>query len=122
MQSAHDQKAVTTIALESNVLAPEEPKYPDGPPTGPHHTIKGVVRGVKCSYPTVLTLNLDQAGKPVMLYSNDYFKVPFSTSGYIATGDIDPCKSIEGMNARIQYGDVSDKIVAGQIISIELSK
>jgi tetratricopeptide (TPR) repeat protein len=118
----------STVSVEtqtydsSNASNGADAHYPDAPPTGPHHTVKGILRSVHCSYPTVLALEVDHAGKLLSLFSNNYFKVPFSTVGYVSTGDIDPCKAIEGMKASVEYIDVTDKRVAGQIVSIELSK
>ena len=58
----------------------------------------------------------------VSLYSNNYYKVVFTTANYEPTGDIKPCSEIDGMKAAIEYSEVTDKVVAGQILSIELSK
>lgn len=33
---------------------------------------------------------------------------------------MNPCAMIEGMKARVEYAEVSDKSIAGQILSIEL--
>ena len=106
---------------EGAVTGPEV-HYPDAPPTGPHHTVRGVLRAVRCSYPTVLTLTVDHAGKLTSLYSNNYYKIPFSTLNYAPTGDLDPCTGIESMKASVEYIDVTGQPVAGQIVSIELSK
>ena len=126
-----DGKEMQTIALGK--LQAEEAKYPAGAP-GANHTASGVIHSVKCSYPSVLTLTLDvtakaavrgkpaEPGKPLGLYSNNYFNIPFSTLGYLAKGDLSPCSQIEGMKANILYGDVTDARVAGQIVSIELVK
>ena len=81
-----------------------------------------MLRGIKCSYPAVLTLTLDRPGQPVSLYTNDYFKVPFTTANFTPDKDIMPCTGIEGMKAKVEYGEVKDARVAGQILSIELSR
>lgn len=111
-----DHEAITMPA------APEQAPYPDQPAKTPHHTLAGVIHNVKCTYPTVLTLTLDRPGKPVALYTNNYFKVPFTTLNFQPTDALTPCKDIEGMKARIEFGDVTDPRVAGQIVSIQLSK
>ncbi|HEX4022799.1 MAG TPA: hypothetical protein VHX63_16760 [Acidobacteriaceae bacterium] len=98
------------------------PKYPTEAPTGLHHTVRGILRSVQCFYPSVLTLSVEQAGKTVALYSNDYFHIDFSTVSTTPSGDIHPCSGIEGRQARVVYAEVSDKTIAGQILSIELSK
>ena len=97
------------------------PPLPLGAPTGPHHTASGVLRGIACTYPTLLTLTLDKPGKPLALYSNNYFKIAFTTT-YDTSADILPCTGIEDMKAKVEYGEVNDPRVAGQILSIELSK
>lgn len=110
-----------------NTPGPAAPAFPIGAPTGPHHTASGTLRDITCTYPTLLTLTLetpdkpDTHGKPIQLYSNNYFKITFTTT-YDTTRDILPCTEIEGLKARIDYGEVNDPRVAGQIVSIELSK
>jgi len=103
-------------------MAADAPNYPTGDSKGPQHTIKGVLRDIRCSAPNVLALSVDQAGKTTTLYTNDYFKVVFTTANYEPDGDIKPCTSIEDMKATVKYAEVTDKNVAGQILSIELSK
>jgi hypothetical protein len=100
----------------------DTPVYPAGVSKGPQHTIKGVIRSVACSYPTALALTLEQQGKKTVLYTNDYYKVVFTTANYEPEGDIKPCTGIEDMKASVRYAEVSDKNVAGQILAIELSK
>jgi tetratricopeptide (TPR) repeat protein len=95
---------------------------PTEAPTGPHHTARGILRSVHCSYPTILTLSVDQAGKAVSLYRNDFKQIEFSATNFTPKGDLNPCTDIEGMKAKVGYTEVSDKSVAGQILSIELSK
>ncbi len=102
--------------------AEETPNYPAGDSTGPQHTAKGILRNVRCSYPNVIALTVDQPGKPITLYSNNYFKVVFTTANYEPDGEIKPCTGIEDMKASVKYAEVSDSNVAGQILAIELSK
>jgi len=103
-------------------ITEDTPNYPTGDSKGPQHTIKGTLRNIRCSYPTVLALSMDQAGKTITLYTNNYYKVVFTTANYEPDGDIKPCTGIEDMKATVKYAEVSDKNVAGQILAIELSK
>ena len=99
------------------------PKYPTEAPTGLRHTARGILRNVHCGYPTVLTLSVEQSGRPaIALYRNDFHIIEFSATNFTPKGDLDPCAEIEGMKARVSYAEVSDKSIAGQIISVELSK
>ena len=100
----------------------QTPTYPAGDSKGPQHTINGILRDIRCSYPSVLALTVDQSGKKTALYSNNFYKVVFTTANYEPHGDIRPCDGIEDMKATVKYAEVTDKNVAGQILSIELSK
>lgn len=121
----HEPNGVRTVSAEAPTS--DVPGYPAGAP-GAKHKVSGVIHAVKCSYPSVMTLTLDVPGKasapgrPLSLYSNNYFKIPFSTLGYVAESDLSPCTQIEGMKANIVYGEVTDARVAGQIVSVELVK
>jgi hypothetical protein len=53
---------------------------------------------------------------------NDFYQVEFTVTNLTPKSDINPCTDIEGLKAKVEYVEVSDKSVAGQIISIELSK
>jgi tetratricopeptide (TPR) repeat protein len=100
----------------------DKPNYPTEDSRGAQHTINGVLRDIRCSYPTILSLAIDQAGKSITLYTNNYYKVVFTTANYEPEGDIKPCTGIEDMKATVKYAEVSNKNAAGQILSIELSK
>ena len=100
----------------------EVPNYPAGDSKGKRHTVEGVLRGVQCSYPSVLTLNVEQTGSPVKLYNNDFYKINFTVSSPEIDNDIKPCTSIEGAKARVVYAEVSHDKVTGQIVAIELTK
>jgi tetratricopeptide (TPR) repeat protein len=98
------------------------PEHPKESPDGPKHQALGVIRGVKCSYPAVIDFHLETAKKPLSLYANNYFKIEFTALGFAPKSDMSPCKDIEGMKARVQYAESSDKSVDGQVISVELRK
>jgi tetratricopeptide (TPR) repeat protein len=102
----------------------DAPKYPTEAPTGPRHTLRGTLRRVHCGYPSVLTLTVEPSGngQAVPLYRNDFRQIDFTAANFTPKGDLNPCTDIEGLKASVQYAEVSDKSIAGQIISVELSK
>ena len=99
-----------------------EPKHPTELPDGPKHTIDGVIRGVQCSYPAEIEFQIDTGKKPVSLYSNNFLKIDLTVLNFTPSGDMNPCKGFEGMKARVQYAESSDKTVDGQVIAVELRK
>jgi len=99
-----------------------EPKHPTAPANGPKHTIIGVIHGVQCSYPAEVEFQIDGGKKPVLVYSNNYMKIDLTVVGFTPKGDMNPCKDFEGMKARVQYAESSDKTVDGQVVAVELRK
>jgi Tfp pilus assembly protein PilF len=98
------------------------PKYPREDAKGPHHTVSGVIQRVECSYPNVLAFSLEQPGKTIRLYNNNFYKIAFTVGNYTQTADIQPCTTIEGMKAKVIYAESTDKTAAGQVLAIELNK
>ncbi len=98
------------------------PKHPTETPLGPKQTVQGVIKAVQCTDPSEIELKVDEGGKAVSLYSNNYYDIPFRATNYTPEGEIHPCTDLEGMKASIQYAVTSDKTVDGQILSIELTR
>jgi hypothetical protein len=70
-------------------------------------------------------MKLERPGKDdaLTLYRNDMQQIAFTAANYTPpAGDLNPCHDIEGMQAKVVYAEVSDKSVAGQILSVELRK
>ncbi len=136
-------EAATEIAAEAKVPQPSGPaavrdgsgrilhpvtledsdhKYPEGPATGPKHTATGTLHNVGCFYPKGLTLKVEAPGRPVSLYSNDMYAISYTAGNFTPTKDLNPCQDFNGLKAKVTYAEVKDATVAGQILSMELSK
>ncbi|MGB6686434.1 MAG: tetratricopeptide repeat protein [Terracidiphilus sp.] len=122
MSASSSVQAGTVPGTTIMVATETGPKHPIEPADGPKHEALGVIRGVKCSYPSVIEFRVEGAGKAVSLYNNNYFKMEFTASGFTPEGTMHPCDDLEDMKARVQYAESSDKTVDGQAISIELRK
>lgn len=101
--------------------APDHP-FPEGSANGPRHTVKGVLHSVNCFYPKGLSLSVDGNAKSVSLFSNDMYGIQFTASNFTPRKELNPCQEFEGSKASVIYAEVQDASVAGQIVSIELSK
>jgi Flp pilus assembly protein TadD len=106
----------------ADVAAFSPPKHPTETPHGPRQVAKGVIQGVQCGDPSSLELKVEEGGKSVSLFSNNYYQIPFSAANFTPEGDIHPCTDLAGAKASIQYFATADKTVDGQILSIMLSK
>jgi len=89
---------------------------------GPRHTVRGTLRNVQCSYPASITLKVESGSNRLGLRAGNYYKVAYSASNFKPSGDLNPCKDLEGMTAKVEYFEGSGEGKDGQIISIELSK
>jgi len=114
------QVDIETAEKVVDVVPP--PKHPTEPADGPKHMAVGLISKVQCSYPAELEFQIETAKKPVTVYSNNYLKIDLTVSGFTPKGDMNPCKDFEGMKARVQYAESSDKTVDGQVIAVELRK
>jgi hypothetical protein len=74
------------------------------------------------SPPANMELKKEGDGKTLSLHSGNYFKIQFTAINYIPVGELHPCADLEGMKARVEFFEGSDKSAEGQILSIELSK
>jgi Tfp pilus assembly protein PilF len=124
--AATNTQTITVVNGKVSTGNDTEPKHPTEPPTGPKHAMEGVIQNVRCSYPAVLDFELQSTGKAVAktvtVYSNDYFKIPFTATGFVQHGDLHPCTDLAGKKARVQYAESSDKTVDGQVIAVDLRK
>jgi hypothetical protein len=110
------------VQTASLVVTASRLKHPTEPPNGPQHKATGILRSVQCEYPSELEFQVNTGGKPVSVYSNDYFKIDLTAVGFTTADSLNPCKDFEGMKARVQYAESSDKSIDGQVIAVELRK
>jgi tetratricopeptide (TPR) repeat protein len=120
--AANVGEEVSAQATESSGVVDVVPSHPTEPPDGPKHEIVGVIRGVQCSYPALIDFRVEGAKKIILVYSNNYYKLDISALGFTPEGDLNPCIGLEGMKARVQYAESSDKTVDGQVVAVELRK
>ncbi|MGC2297614.1 MAG: tetratricopeptide repeat protein [Acidobacteriaceae bacterium] len=98
------------------------PKHPTETPHGQMHVVRGVIRGVTCSYPSVIQLRVENPTKKLSLYNNNYYKVDYSAANFTPKGDVHPCEDLEGTQAEVEYFVTADKTVDGQIVGIMMIK
>ena len=117
-QQQAEAAAPQTIQVTETADTPRHPAEANGP----KHTFVGVMHGVACSYPTVIEFRVDGPKSTVHLYSNNFSKIDLTASGFTPRDTMYPCNDFEGMSAKVQYAETTDKTVDGQVIAIELRK
>lgn len=96
-------------------------RYPDQA-NGPKHTFIGIMRDVSCSYPSILQLRVEGARSTIKVYNNNFSKIDLTVIGFTPKGSINPCTDFNGVKARVQYAETTDKSIGGQVFAIELRK
>jgi tetratricopeptide (TPR) repeat protein len=95
--------------------------HPSASPDAPKRDVRGVIHAVRCGTPAVLELEVqDNAGKMLALYSNNYFKITYSSMNDAPQGEMHPCTDLEGKQALVSYAATDDKTAAGEIVSVAL--
>jgi hypothetical protein len=116
--------AATTFAqqatTDADVTAPSTQAKHPAKANGPHHAAYGTIRGVSCSYPSVIEFRLVGPTRPVKVYNNNFAGIDVRVIGFSPDGPLNPCKDFEGMKADIQYAESTDKTVSGQVFLVEL--
>lgn len=100
---------------EADFVAPK----PEQPLTGPHRTIIGLVKHVRCSSVAALDFDLEASGRTIPLHASNYYKIPFTALNYTPAGELHPCTALEGMHAKVEYVESS---ATNGVVSVELRK
>jgi tetratricopeptide (TPR) repeat protein len=113
--------------MDSNVVSTvvdivPESKHPTEAPNGPKHWADGVISHVQCGYPAEIEFQIEGAKKTVSVYSNNYSKLDITAMNFTPTGALHLCDELQGMKARVEYAESTDKTVDGQVVAIQLRK
>ncbi|HWT65535.1 MAG TPA: tetratricopeptide repeat protein [Terracidiphilus sp.] len=121
--SAHDDSQPQSDQPQV-LTADAKPRHPASPPTGPRHTVEGVMDKAECTYPAVLDLEvMPKASSAVLhLYAGDFTKIQLTSDSAQTAEALNPCADFNGRAARIVYAESADKSADGQLVSIELRR
>src|ERR1700739_204396 len=120
-QQADQQTQSATKQIAQVVAIDSTPNHPSEA-NGPKHSFIGIMREVTCSYPTIIEFRIEDAKSSVNLYSNNFSKIDLTVVGFTPKGSMNPCTDFNGLKARVQYAETTDKSVDGQVFAIELRK
>ncbi len=81
----------------------------------------GQVRTVTCKG-RAMDMTFDDSYEILRLHSDNYFKVDFSAINFTPSGTMNPCKTAQGMYARVYYYRLKGHPKEGELISVELRK
>jgi hypothetical protein len=116
------QAAASAQTVESEPQSVPEDTNSVDEKRGPRRAARGMLKNVRCPQGAVIQLNLESMGKQVSLRARNYYKIEFSVLGFTPSAELNPCKDLEGMKAKVEFFEAADKSSEGQIISIELNK
>jgi len=102
------------------VLRPKPPERPQLLPVS--RVAEGTINGITCSGGDTLAVTFSSSAGEMQLYSDSYFKIPYSAANYTPEGTLNPCVDLKGWHARITYHPAKDQRNQGEIVSVELVK
>ena len=100
----------------ANAETPEEEL-----PKGPHRFLVGTLQNVHC-HASDIELTIAAKGKTMPLHSSNFYKIGFTALGFTPKGDLNPCKDLEGMSAKVEYVESSAQPPVAHVVAIELHK
>jgi tetratricopeptide (TPR) repeat protein len=120
LQASVDADEVSTAEVQTQIHS-QSGDVDGGTPTGPHHFLIGTLQDVHC-HASGIDLNIAAKGKTMALHNGNYFKIGFTALGFTPSGDLNPCKDLEGKAAKIEYVESSAKPAVAFVVAIELHK
>jgi hypothetical protein len=119
MAEESDARVETNVSMrEINVKAEA---IEEAVPKGPHRFLVGTLENVHCNPPGI-NLTIDAQGKTVALHSGNYYKIGFTALGFTPTGDLNPCRDLEGKPAKVEYVESSATPPMAYVLAIEIHK
>ena len=112
-----------TVTTEETTSEPPVPnlEHREFVAKGPHRFVIGTLKSVHCDVPA-LDLTVSTKDKQLAVHGDNFFRVQFTTLGFQASGELNPCKDLENRPAKVEYVESADPSVTPQLISVELHK
>ena len=108
--------------VDNLTVADSQPIADSDSSHGPRRTAIGTLSDVQCSSPAIMQLKLLGGPKPLSLRARNYYKVAYSASNFKPSAELNPCKDLDKMKAKVVYFEAAGDSAQGQIVSIEISK
>jgi tetratricopeptide (TPR) repeat protein len=90
--------------------------------TGPAGKVKGIIRSVKCSYPSMLDLVIDAGGKQQKLRAQNYYQIEYWAVNAAGKDGFEPCEELEGKRVQIEFLSVTGQEFSGLIKTVAIEK
>jgi tetratricopeptide (TPR) repeat protein len=90
-------------------------------PKGPHRFLLGTLQNVHC-HASEMDLTMAAKSKTMSLHSGNFYKIGYTALGFAPKGDLNPCKDLEGMSAKVEYVESSAQPPVAHVVAIELHK
>lgn len=91
-------------------------------PSGAHKHLLGEIAAVRCPSVTAMDLDLRTGAGIVTFHTDDFFTVAFAATNFQPSGTLNPCQSLVGYAARVEYVVPAQPGAPGIIVAIVLTK
>jgi hypothetical protein len=90
--------------------------------TGAALKASGIIRSVKCDYPAVMDVVLDENGKLQKLHADNYYQVEYWAVGSSGKNGFEPCDELAGSRVEIEFLTVAGQDYSGLIKTVAITK
>ena len=120
---AEDSSAGATDPVEEGPDDSDAPKLAHDTfvAKGPHHFLVGMLKSVRCRSQQ-MDLTVSAGAKSLDLHSENYYKIRFTTLNFAPSGDLNPCKDLEGRPAKVEYVESANQSAGPRVLAIELHR
>jgi Tfp pilus assembly protein PilF len=118
---AEEMKANVEANAASGVITADSEAPKEVLPKGPHRFLVGTLHNVHC-HASEMDLTMAAKSKTMPLHSGNFYKIGYTALGFAPKGDLNPCKDLEGMSAKVEYVESSAQPPVAHVVAIELHK
>jgi tetratricopeptide (TPR) repeat protein len=109
----------------SGVLVPDT--QASAPPPRPEllpgrAEVDGKIIDSRCTNSITLDLTIVSPAGISRLFSDNYYKIPFSALNFTPQGVLNPCTDLQGKHAHVTYHPAKDHLEQGEIMEVQLAK
>ncbi|HET7212161.1 MAG TPA: hypothetical protein VFL79_01115 [Terriglobia bacterium] len=118
---ASPPSAAATMQEKATSKQPVKEQKEEKQVRGARDMADGQIKTVTCKGRAMVMI-FDDSDEILHLRTDNYFKVNFSAINFTPSGTMNPCKTVQGMYARVHYYHIKGHPKEGELISVELRK
>jgi hypothetical protein len=108
---------------ESESEMSDQPDHPERPELeDSSEQAEGIIEKVECNGSTTIEVTVKTSSGEIHLYSDRYMKLLYSPLNFTLKENMNPCRDLQGWQARISYRPAKDPANPGEMMAVVLVK